>query len=88
MSPDLNVYAERFVRSTKDECLGRLIFLGQASSGRAISEFVARYHTERNHQRFANRLIRLQSQEVANRGTIHCRQRLGGMLNYYYRAAA
>jgi transposase InsO family protein len=45
MSPDLNAYAERFVRSIKDECLGRMIFLGQASLRRAISEFVAHYHT-------------------------------------------
>jgi hypothetical protein len=67
-----------------------MIFLGQASLRRAISEFVAHYHTERNHQGLANRLIRLQSQEVANPGAIYRRQRLGGMLNYYYyyRAAA
>jgi hypothetical protein len=40
-----NAYAERFVRSIKDECLGRMIFVGQASLRRAISEFVAHYHT-------------------------------------------
>jgi transposase InsO family protein len=88
MSPDLNAYAERFVRSIKDECLGRMIFLGQASLRRAISEFVAHYHTERNHQGLGNRLIRPQPQEAANHGAIARRQRLGGMLNYYSRAAA
>jgi transposase InsO family protein len=88
MSPDLNAYAERFVRSIKDECLGRMIFLGQASLRRAISEFVAHYHTERNHQGLGNRLIRPQPQEAANHGAIDRRQWLGGMLNYYYRAAA
>jgi transposase InsO family protein len=88
MSPDLNAYAERFVRSIRDECLGRMNFLGQASLRRAINEFTSHYHTERNHQGLANRLIRPQSQEMANRGAIYRRQRLGGMLNYYYRAAA
>jgi hypothetical protein len=88
MSPNLNAYAERFVRSITDECLGRMIFLGQASLRRAISEFAAHYHTERNHQGLANRLIRPQRQEMASRGAIYRRQRFGGMLNYYYRAAA
>ena len=88
MSPDLNAYAERFVRSIKDECLGRMIFLGQASLRRAIKEFVAHYHMERNHQGLGNRLIRPQPQEAANHGAIDRQQRLGGMLNYYYRAAA
>ena len=88
MSPNLNAYAERFVRSIKDECLGRMIFVGQSSLRRAISEFVAHYHTERNHQGLDNQLIRAQPQEAANHGAIDRRQRLGGMLNYYYRAAA
>jgi transposase InsO family protein len=70
MSPNLNAYAERFVRSMKDECLERMIFLGQASLRRAIREFVAHYHTERNHQGLANRLIRPQPQETANQGAI------------------
>jgi putative transposase len=88
MSPNLNAYAERFVRSIKDECLGRMIFFGEASLRRAISEFVMHYHAERNHQGLANRLIRPQSQQVASHSAIYRRQRLGGMLNYYYRAAA
>lgn len=60
----------------------------EASLRQAISEFVAHYHTERNHQGLANRLIRPQLPEAANHGAIARRQRLGGMLNYYYRAAA
>jgi transposase InsO family protein len=88
MSPNLNAYAERFVRSIKDECLGRMIFLGQASLRRALSEFVVHYHAERNHQGLANRLIWPQQQKAASHGAIYRRQRLGGMLNYYYRAAA
>ena len=65
-----------------------MIFLGRASLRRAISEFMSHYHTERNHQGLANRLIRPQPQEATNHGAIDRRRRLGGMLNYYYRAAA
>ena len=45
-SPNLNAYAERFVRSIKDEYLNRTIFVGQASLRRAVSEYIARYHLE------------------------------------------
>ncbi|MPZ47606.1 MAG: hypothetical protein GEV05_30475 [Betaproteobacteria bacterium] len=65
-----------------------MIFLGQASLRRAIGEFISHYHAERNHQGLANRLIRPQPQEAESHGAVHRRQRLGGMLNYYYRAAA
>jgi CheY-like chemotaxis protein/F0F1-type ATP synthase assembly protein I len=53
---DLNVYAERFVRSINDECLNRMIFIGRASLRRAIHEYMEHYHQERNHQRLGNRL--------------------------------
>jgi len=56
-SPNLNAYAERFVRSIKDECLNRMIFVGQASLRRAVSEYVEHYHRERNHQGLGNRLL-------------------------------
>ena len=49
-SPNLNAYAERFVRSIKEECLNRMILVGQGSLRRAISEFMTHYHSERNHQ--------------------------------------
>ena len=87
MSPNLNAYAERFVRSIKDECLNRMLFIGQASLGRAIAHYMDDYHAERNHQGLANRMIRpaLRTDFVA--GCVYRRPRLGGMLNYYYRAA-
>jgi transposase InsO family protein len=85
-SPNLNAFAERFVRSIKEECLGRMIFVGQASLRRAINEYMAHYHGERNHQGLGNTLIREQP-PVGNDTRIHRRERLGGMLNYYHRAA-
>jgi putative transposase len=87
-SPNLNAYAERFVRSIKEECLNRMIFVGQASLRRAIGEFIAHYHLERNHQGLGNRLIRPAATLQTPSAQVHRRQRLGGMLSFYYGAAA
>ena len=87
-SPNLNAYAERFVRSIKDECLDRMIFVGQASLRRAIGQYMAHYHEERNHQGLGNSLIRPVAPRAGNAALIQRHPRLGGMLNYYYRAAA
>jgi transposase InsO family protein len=56
-SPNLNAYAERFVRSIKESCLDRLIWFGEDSLRKGIREFVVHYHCERNHQGLENRLI-------------------------------
>ena len=88
ISPNLNAYAERFVRSIKDECLNRTIFVGQASLRRAVSEYMAHYHGERNHQGLDNRLIRQDSSMIAQDGRVSRCARLGGMLNFYYHEAA
>ncbi len=86
-SPNLNAVAERFVRSIKSECLNRMLFFGRASLQHAISHFMAHYHTERNHQGLGNRL--LQPGPITDPShAVQRRQRLGGMLNYYHRAAA
>jgi putative transposase len=87
-SPNLNAHAERFVRSIKESCLERLIFFGEASLRTAIQNFVAHYHGERNHQGLGNRLISPEPGHLGSSGEVQRRQRLGGMLNYYYRAAA
>jgi len=87
-SPNLNAYAERFVRSIKESCLERMIFFGEESLRTAIQNFVAHYHSERNHQGLANQLISPEPGLLGNAGEVQRRQRLGAMLNYYYRAAA
>jgi transposase InsO family protein len=84
-SPNLNAYAERFVRSIKEECLD--VFVGQASLHRAVTEFVAHYHRERNHQGLGNRLIWLEQKSLATGAALCRRERLGGMLRFYHRAA-
>jgi len=87
-SPNLNAYAERFVRTIKETCLNRMIFLGERSLRRAINEFVEHYHHERNHQGLENRQIDPLTEVGALHGKVSCRERLGGTLRYYYRDAA
>jgi transposase InsO family protein len=56
-SPNLNAYAERFVRSIKSECLSRMIPLGESHLRVSIRAFVAHYHLERNHRCFRHQLL-------------------------------
>lgn len=86
-SPNLNSYAERFVRSIKESCLERMIFFGEGALRTAVREFVAHYHAERNHQGIDNRLIDPDRSFLGRHGPVTCRSRLGGMLNYSYRTA-
>ncbi len=75
------------MRSIKESCLNRLILFGEHSLRRAIHEFVAHYHHERNHQGIGNRLIDSSLDRRAT-GLVSRREHLGGMLKYYYLAAA
>ena len=86
-SPNLNSYAERFVRTIKESCLERMILFGEDALRTAIREFVPHYHGERNHQGIGNLLIFPDPCLTDRRGPIQCRSRLGGLLNYYDRAA-
>ena len=86
-SPNLNAFAERFVRSIKEECLSRMIFFGPASLQHAVRQFMAHYHSERNHQGLDNRLPQPASVTALPHHPVQRRQRLGGMLSYYHRAA-
>ncbi len=65
-----------------------MIFFGEDFLWNGIREFIAHYHGERNHQGLDNRLIAPIERFAAKTGTIRRRQRLGGMLNYYYRDGA
>jgi transposase InsO family protein len=85
-APNANAYAERFVRSIKEECLDRMIPIGERHFRRAVAEYVAHYHEERNHQGLDNRLIAGQ-RTIEMTGGVRRRPRLGGLLNFYQRAA-
>ena len=56
-SPKLNAYAERWVRSVKEECLSRFILFGEASLRHALTPYVEHFHHERNHQGKGNVLL-------------------------------
>jgi hypothetical protein len=87
-SPNLNAYAERWVRSVKEECLCKVILFGERSLRRALSEYVGHYHAERNHQGKGNVLLFPRSANTRRDGHVQCRERLGGLLRYYHQEAA
>jgi hypothetical protein len=87
-SPNLNAYAERWVRSVKEECLSRVILFGERSLRRALSEYVEHYHAERNHQGKGNVLLFSWGTNICRDGPVQCRERLGGLLRYYHQEAA
>ena len=89
-SPNLNAFAERWVKSVKDDCLSKLILFGEVSLKRALREYLAHYHAERNHQGKDNVLLFPAATQAKNRvdGSVACKERLGGLLKYYHREAA
>ena len=87
-SPNLNAYAERFVRTIKEDCLNRMLFFGEDMLRSAIRECVIHYHEERNHQALDNQLLTKPVRNGDQRGRLRRRERIGGMLNYYFREAA
>ena len=84
-APNANAYAERFVRSINEECIDRILPIGEGYFRRAMAEFAAHYHRERNHQGLNNALI--EGVPLSPVGRVHRRSRLGGLLNFYRRAA-
>ena len=87
-SPNLNAHLERFHRSLKEECLERMIFFGETLLRNAVRDFLAHYHGERNHQGMGNRILVPDDELRRTSGAVECRERLGGLLRYYYRKAA
>jgi putative transposase len=89
-SPNLNAFAECRVKSVKHDCLSKLILFGEASLRRALREYLVPYHPERNHQGKNNILLFPATRQAVYRvaGSVSCKERLGGLLKYYYREAA
>jgi putative transposase len=85
-SPNLNSYAERWVRSLRQECLRRVVPLGEGHLRKIVTEYVGHYHLERNHQGLGNKLI--VPAPIDGRGHVLRRERLGGTLNFYHQEAA
>jgi len=86
----LNAHAERWVKSVKEESLSKLILFGEASLRRVLREYVTHFHQERNHQGKGNVLLFPLKQASSTRSgrSVRCRERLGGLFEYYHREAA
>jgi hypothetical protein len=73
---------------SKEEALEQMVMLGEHSLYYAIHQYLAHYHAERNHQGLGNQLIAPERALSRQSGAVVCRDRLGGLLRYYYRDAA
>ncbi len=87
-SPNLNAYAERFVRSIKEECLTRVAPLGEGHLRRLVYEYREHDHRERNHQGLDNQLLQRPPLPRRPDADVRRRVRLGGLLSFYNREAA
>ena len=87
-SPNLNAYAERFVRSIKEECLHRVVPLGEGHLRLIVHEYVEHYQRERNHQGLDNQFLQRPPPAVRSDADVQRCERLGGLLSFYYREAA
>ena len=87
-SPNLNAYAERFVRSIKEERLSRVVLISEQHLRFIVHEYVEHYHRERNHQGLDNQLLERAPPPADPDTGVHRRERIGGLLNYYHRDAA
>jgi putative transposase len=89
-SPNLNAHCERFVRSIKEEALRQIqmMILGEDALRYVLRQYLTHYHVERNHQGLGNQLITPERERSPRGGAVVRRDRLGGLLCYYYRDAA
>ncbi|GJM17982.1 MAG: integrase [Phycisphaeraceae bacterium] len=86
-SPNLNAYAERFVRSIKSECLEHVIPIGEQHLRRAVDSYVEHYNRDRPHQGLGNNLLHPCAQLVPSEDRIVCDEKIGGLIRSYRRAA-
>ena len=87
-SPNLNPHAERWVRSVKDECLSKLILFGEPALRTVLRAYVEHFHGERENHQGKGNLLLFPQEEARKTGPVRCRERLGGLLKFYHRAAA
>jgi len=87
-SPNLNAHAESFVGSIKEECLNRVVPLGDGHLRLLTREYIEHYHRERSHQGLDNRLLQDAAPRQRTATTVQRRDRLGGLLSFYHREAA
>ena len=88
VKPNLNAYAERVIQSIQQECLDHFVVLGEKHLNHLISEYVEHYNTERPHRALEKPPLSADPPEATTKGHVVCKERLGGLLRHYHRAAA
>jgi len=86
-APNANAFAERWVRTAREECLSKLLIINQAHLRRVMREFVAYHNSARPHQGL-DQQIPLSPAAPVSSGSVRCRNVLGGIIHDYYREAA
>jgi putative transposase len=86
-APNANAFAERWVRTVREECLNKLLIINQAHLRRVMQEFVAYHNTARPHQGIDQQIPVPHTAPVGS-GPVRCRNVLGGIIHAYYREAA
>jgi len=84
-NPNMNAYAERWIRSIKEDCLKHVVPIGEGFLRTAIREYVEFYNQERAHQGLNNEFVTADSDGFDSDAPAMVKERLGGLLNYYYR---
>ena len=85
-SPNLNCYAERFVKTVKCECLDHLILSSVKQLEYVLEQYSEYYHHERIHQSL-DRIVE-SKHSIDKTAEIVCFERLGGLLKSCHRLAA
>ncbi len=86
-APKANAFAERWIRSVREECLDRLLILGEGHLHRVMLEYVAYSNRARPHQGIEQRCP-IPIERGRKKGLVKCRDVLGGIVHDYYREAA
>ena len=87
-APNANAYAERWIRSVREECLDKMLVINQAHLRRVMRDYVGFFNTARPHQGIEQRIPVPAATSCQTNGPVRCRNVLGGIIHDYYRAAA
>lgn len=86
-APNANAFAERWVRTVRDECLNKVLIINQAHLRRVMREFIVYHNTARPHQGIDQQIPVAHAAPIGS-GPVRCRNVLGGIIHDYYREAA
>jgi putative transposase len=86
-APNSNAFAERWVRTVREECVDKLLIINEGHLRRVMNEYSAHYNQQRPHQGI-DQQTPVPFPLPATHGKIQCRDVLGGIIRQYYREAA